>query len=194
MAHQGFDLQLTRYDERGWRATFYTTGMEHSPTGRALHPLCQGDERRLTFATFRYHVASLGRHLLGWRVSTSGPAMEQAMRRSGSVYLALVTTLLGMPCPAHALSFNVTFDPSTAGAPAGFATAFNSVISFYTTTYADPMTINLHVGWGDINGGPLAPGLIGQSLTNQPAVPHATPQLGAGPTTASSNAAADDQT
>jgi len=27
---QGFDLQLA--DERGWRATFYTTGMEHSPT------------------------------------------------------------------------------------------------------------------------------------------------------------------
>jgi hypothetical protein len=32
MAHQGYDLQLTRYDERGWRATFYTTGMEDSPT------------------------------------------------------------------------------------------------------------------------------------------------------------------
>ena len=32
MARHGFDLQLTRYDERGWRATFYTTGMEHSPT------------------------------------------------------------------------------------------------------------------------------------------------------------------
>jgi hypothetical protein len=32
MAHQGYDLQLTRYDERGWRATFYTTGMEHSIT------------------------------------------------------------------------------------------------------------------------------------------------------------------
>src|SRR5881409_1826968 len=28
MAHQGFDLQLTRYDERGWRATFYTTGID----------------------------------------------------------------------------------------------------------------------------------------------------------------------
>jgi len=25
---QGFDLQLTRYDDRGWRATFDTTGME----------------------------------------------------------------------------------------------------------------------------------------------------------------------
>ena len=25
MHRPGFDLQLTRYDERGWRATFYTT-------------------------------------------------------------------------------------------------------------------------------------------------------------------------
>src|SRR5262249_6586022 len=32
MHRQGFDLQMTQYDERGWRATFYTTGMEHSPT------------------------------------------------------------------------------------------------------------------------------------------------------------------
>jgi len=32
MHRQGFDLQLTQYDKRGWRATFYTTGMEHSPT------------------------------------------------------------------------------------------------------------------------------------------------------------------
>ena len=31
-APQGFDLRLTQYDDRGWRATFYTTGMEHSPT------------------------------------------------------------------------------------------------------------------------------------------------------------------
>jgi hypothetical protein len=41
MARQGFDLQLTRYDEKGWRATFYTTGMEHSPTsatGSAWEP------------------------------------------------------------------------------------------------------------------------------------------------------------
>jgi len=32
MARQGYDLQLMRYDEKGWRATFSTTGMEHSPT------------------------------------------------------------------------------------------------------------------------------------------------------------------
>jgi hypothetical protein len=30
MHRQGYDVQLTQYDERGWRA--YTTGMEHSAT------------------------------------------------------------------------------------------------------------------------------------------------------------------
>jgi hypothetical protein len=33
MHRQGYDLQPTQYDDRGWRATFYTSGMEHSPTG-----------------------------------------------------------------------------------------------------------------------------------------------------------------
>jgi hypothetical protein len=32
MHRQGFDLQLTQYDDRRWRATFYATEMEHSPT------------------------------------------------------------------------------------------------------------------------------------------------------------------
>ena len=32
MARQGYDLQLARYDDRGWRATYFASGMEHSPT------------------------------------------------------------------------------------------------------------------------------------------------------------------
>jgi len=31
MHRQGYDLQLTQYDEHGWRATFFTMGMELSP-------------------------------------------------------------------------------------------------------------------------------------------------------------------
>ncbi len=41
MAHQDYDLQLTRYDARGWRATFYVSGTEHSLTrfvGSAVEP------------------------------------------------------------------------------------------------------------------------------------------------------------
>jgi hypothetical protein len=32
MARQSYDPQLTRYNDGTWRAIFYTTGMEHSPT------------------------------------------------------------------------------------------------------------------------------------------------------------------
>jgi hypothetical protein len=47
MHRQGFDLQLTRYDERGWRATFYTSGMEHSPTSATVRveSACRGTRR-----------------------------------------------------------------------------------------------------------------------------------------------------
>jgi len=36
-----FDPQLTQYDDRGWRATFYTTGMEHSPTSATGPVICK---------------------------------------------------------------------------------------------------------------------------------------------------------
>jgi hypothetical protein len=32
MARQGYDLQLTRYGEEGWRATLYPAGRGHSVT------------------------------------------------------------------------------------------------------------------------------------------------------------------
>jgi len=41
----GYDLQLTRFDERGPRATFYASGIEHSATGAAgsaWEPMARG--------------------------------------------------------------------------------------------------------------------------------------------------------
>ena len=32
MDRQGFDLQLTKYGNRGWRASFYVSGIEHAPS------------------------------------------------------------------------------------------------------------------------------------------------------------------
>ena len=66
-----------------------------------------------------------------------------------------------------ATSFNVNFDPSTSSAPADFFTAFNYAIAFYQSTFPDPITINLDVGWGEIAGSDLNPGNLGQSRTNQ---------------------------
>ena len=33
MARQGYDVQLTRYAEQGWRANFYPAGIAHSVVG-----------------------------------------------------------------------------------------------------------------------------------------------------------------
>jgi hypothetical protein len=46
MARQGYDLQLTRYDERGWQATFYTPGMRALADERDRHRM--GSARRGT--------------------------------------------------------------------------------------------------------------------------------------------------
>ena len=40
MERQGLDLQLTRFNAGGWRATFYPTGMEHAGSG-------EGDVERM---------------------------------------------------------------------------------------------------------------------------------------------------
>jgi hypothetical protein len=90
--------------------------------------------------------------------------------------LALIGVLLGPNPPlAQALSFNVTFDASTVGAPAGFFTAFNDAIQFYETNFTDPITINLQVGWGKINGQNLLPGAFGESSAHGPAFIHYAP-------------------
>ena len=44
MARQGYDLQLTRYDEKGWRATFYKSGFRCS---RHRRPRCPRLLKRL---------------------------------------------------------------------------------------------------------------------------------------------------
>jgi len=62
MHRQGYDLQRAQYDERGWRATFYTTGMEHSPTsatGSAFEAARQ--EAPASTAFHRLQVVALSR-------------------------------------------------------------------------------------------------------------------------------------
>ncbi|HEX5243120.1 MAG TPA: NF038122 family metalloprotease [Tepidisphaeraceae bacterium] len=86
---------------------------------------------------------------------------------AGASLLYLIVVLLGTPRSARALVFNITYDSSTVGAPANFFTAFNYTANFYEGAFSDPVTINLQVGWGLINGQPLNPGNLGQSLTYQ---------------------------
>jgi len=89
-----------------------------------------------------------------------------ARRISGVAAAILVIGCAANPAKAG-LVFNVKYDASVAGAPAGFTTAFNNAIQYIESKFSDPITINMNVGWGEINGNNLSPGLLGQSLTNQ---------------------------
>ena len=87
--------------------------------------------------------------------------------------LFVIGALLGpTPRSAQAMTFNLTFDASTAAAPAGFFTAFNNAIQFYETNFTSPITINLQVGWGEVNGQALTPGFLGESQAGQPGFFH----------------------
>ena len=48
MQRQGYDVQLTHYDERGWRAAFYVSGMEHSATSSTASAGSQPPARSTT--------------------------------------------------------------------------------------------------------------------------------------------------
>ncbi len=88
-------------------------------------------------------------------------------------FLCCIGALFGPTQPsAQALTFNLTFDASTAAAPTGFFTAFNNAILFYETNFTDQITINLQVGWGEVAGQTLMPGFLGQSSASQPGFFH----------------------
>jgi VCBS repeat protein len=59
--------------------------------------------------------------------------------------------------------FNITYDPSVSNAPAAFKTAISSVVQFFQTHFTNPMTVNIDVGYGEVNGQPLSPLALGQS-------------------------------
>jgi hypothetical protein len=82
MHRQGFALQLTQYDERGWQATFYTTEMEHSPTSATD----QGTRsyRRLSLAPLAAHQLRSARNAAHTLASRRGHRSRVELKeRSG---------------------------------------------------------------------------------------------------------------
>ena len=68
------------------------------------------------------------------------------------------TTVISGP-PGDGMTFDITWDPSVASAPAGFKTDVEEVFQFYADTFVDPTTLYYHVGWGEVNNTLLNSGL-----------------------------------
>ena len=61
----------------------------------------------------------------------------------------------------------VTYDASgSSRAPASFKTVVADVVKYFDSQFANPITINIDVGWGEVNGSKLSAGALGESITN----------------------------
>jgi hypothetical protein len=60
------------------------------------------------------------------------------------------------------MKIKLVYDASVAGAPASFTSVLNQGVQFLEQTFTNPITINIEVGWGEIGGTPLDPGVTGE--------------------------------
>jgi hypothetical protein len=76
----------------------------------------------------------------------------------------------GTPAPtlvgkAGGLQFNLIWDSSVSSAPAGFESAAIYAATLYTQYYSNPEVINVHVGYGEVDGYSLGQGALGESMS-----------------------------
>lgn len=70
------------------------------------------------------------------------------------------------------MKIDLVFDASVSNAPAGFSTALTAAADYLDNLIADPITVNIQVGWGENNGQPIGgslatggPFIYGQGFT-----------------------------
>ena len=61
---------------------------------------------------------------------------------------------------------NALYDTSINSAPAGYKQAIAAAIQYLDTTFGGNVTINVHFGWGEVDGQGLGSGALAENLTN----------------------------
>jgi hypothetical protein len=63
------------------------------------------------------------------------------------------------------MDINVIFDASAADAPTGFEAVVEDVAQFYDDQFSNPITVNIHVGWGEVDGEAIEADALGESIS-----------------------------
>jgi hypothetical protein len=72
--------------------------------------------------------------------------------------------VLGGSDQSSAFVININWDSSVSSAPAAFKTVVNEVVQYYESLFNNPITVNIDVGYGEVNGSSLSSGALGESL------------------------------
>ena len=62
------------------------------------------------------------------------------------------------------MKINVIYDASVSSAPAGFQTGVATAVDFLEEEFANPVTITIHVGYGEVDGQALGANALGKLL------------------------------
>jgi autotransporter passenger strand-loop-strand repeat protein len=62
------------------------------------------------------------------------------------------------------MQINVTYDTSVSAAPAGFKAAINYVVGLLDAAFTNKVTINLKIGWGEVDGSALDADDLGENF------------------------------
>ena len=138
---------------------------------------------------------------LGPRAAPVGAATSASASLGGAIPGTTVGSV-GASAPlaaagATGLTINISYDQLQSLLPTGFITAVNAAVQFLESQFANPMTINIAVGWGNLPNldgtvGSLLGGALGESSSTGVVVDYAT-LLHALYTAASSPSASADQ-
>ncbi len=60
---------------------------------------------------------------------------------------------------------NITWDSSVASAPTGFQTAIINAAQYLESQFTNAVTVNINVGYGEVNGSTMGSGALGQSMS-----------------------------
>lgn len=77
------------------------------------------------------------------------------------------------PPPPSGLVINIAWDASVQSAPTGFTTAVTAAAQYLESHFSDPVTINISVGYGEVNGTTLGSGTLGASSSYLSSVSYA---------------------
>ncbi len=75
------------------------------------------------------------------------------------------STAVGSSGAAGSFVINVTYDQAPSTLPSGFVAAINYVVSYYESIFTSSATVNIDVGYGEIDGQSLGSGALGESET-----------------------------
>ena len=103
-------------------------------------------------------VSGPGTLLMGGDAEPGTTGTPQVVTGSGS------SSSMAGGSQSAGLIINVTYDASVANAPAAFKTDIAAAVQFFESQITNPITININVGYGEVDGLSMGSGSLGESM------------------------------